>query len=227
MRAILLDALGTLVRLEPPAPRLRTELSTRFGVEITEAQAARAIAAEIAYYRAHLDEGSDPKRLADLRGRCADALHAALPPSERLDAVDREALTEALLASLRFDAYPDVRPALERGRELGARLVVVSNWDVSLPAVLERLGLAALLDAILTSAQVGVRKPDEAIFAHALALAGVSPAEAVHVGDSLEEDVAGARNAGITPILVCRDGAAAPAGITGIRALTELFETTP
>jgi putative hydrolase of the HAD superfamily len=227
MKAILLDALGTLVRLEPPAPSLRAELSARFGIEVTEAQAARAIAAEIAYYRAHLDEGSNPERLAALRGRCAGALRTALPPSARLDAVDPEALTEALLASLRFDAYPDVRPALERGRELGARLVVVSNWDVSLHEVLERLGLAALLDAILTSAQAGVRKPDAAIFARALALAGVSATEAVHVGDSLDEDIAGARNAGITPVLVCRDGAIAPPGIAGITALTELFETTP
>ena len=47
--AILLDALGTLVALEPPAPALRAELAARFGFEVTEEEAARAIAAEITF----------------------------------------------------------------------------------------------------------------------------------------------------------------------------------
>jgi putative hydrolase of the HAD superfamily len=79
MRAVLLDALGTLVRLEPPAPRLRRELASRFGLRVSEAEAELAIAAEIAYYRAHLDEGRDLSSVAALRVRCAEALAAALP----------------------------------------------------------------------------------------------------------------------------------------------------
>jgi len=73
-RAVLLDALGTLVRLEPPAPRLQSELSSRFGLAITRAQAERAIGAEITYYRAHLDQGCDEAGLLELRARCADVL---------------------------------------------------------------------------------------------------------------------------------------------------------
>jgi putative hydrolase of the HAD superfamily len=226
VKAILLDALGTLVRLEPPAPRLRAELAERFGVEVNEAQAERAIAAEIVYYRGHLDQGSDWERLTELRGRCAEALRAALPPSGRLEAIEPPALTEALLASLRFTAYPDVQPALRHGREGGLRLVVVSNWDVSLHEVLERLELAPLLDGILTSAEVGMRKPGARIFERALDLAGVAPGEAVHVGDNLDEDVAGARNAGIAPVLIRRDDRPAPTDVEVIGALTELFERT-
>jgi putative hydrolase of the HAD superfamily len=226
MKAILLDALGTLVRLEPPAPRLRAELAERFGVEVSEAQAARAIAAEIAYYRGHLDQGSDRERLAALRARCAEVLRAALPPSSRLEAVDPPAFTEALLASLRFADYPDVRPALGRARERGLRLVVISNWDVSLHEVLERLELARMLDGILTSAEVGARKPATPIFERGLGLAGVAPGEAVHVGDSIAEDVAGARNAGIAPVLIRRDDGPVPSDVQVIGALTELFEPT-
>ena len=123
--AILLDALGTLVALEPPAPRLRIELLERFGLKVSEADAARAIAAEIAYYRAHLDEGRDEAALRALRRRCAEVLRSALPdPASRLEL---DPLVEALLASLRFSAFPDVRPALESLRESGRRLVVVSN----------------------------------------------------------------------------------------------------
>ena len=77
--AVLLDALGTLVELEPPAPRLRAELARELGIEISRPRPQRAIEAEIAYYRAHLDEGRDPASLASLRRACAEALRRALP----------------------------------------------------------------------------------------------------------------------------------------------------
>jgi putative hydrolase of the HAD superfamily len=218
--AILLDALGTLVALEPPAPRLRAELIERFGLEISEADAARAIAAEIAYYRAHLDEGRDDASLASLRRRCAEVLRSALP-GEGAD-LELDPLVEALLASLHFTAFGDVVPALRLAREQGQRLVVVSNWDVSLIGVLRRLELEPLLDAIVTSAVAGVRKPSPAIFERALGLAGVGAGEAIHVGDTLDEDVAGARAAGIEPILIRRgDGPAVP-GVRTISSLAEL-----
>ncbi|HET6866109.1 MAG TPA: HAD family hydrolase [Solirubrobacteraceae bacterium] len=218
--AILLDALGTLVALEPPAPRLRAELAARFGLEVSEAEAAHAIAAEIAYYRAHLDEGRDAPGLESLRRRCAEVLGSALPGDGVRPDVD--ALVEALLASLRFTAFPDVRPALESARERGQRLVVVSNWDVSLVGVLRGLDLEPMLDAIVTSAGAGARKPSPAIFDQALGLAGVAAADAIHVGDTLDEDVAGARAAGIEPILIRRgDGPPVP-GVRTISSLAEL-----
>jgi putative hydrolase of the HAD superfamily len=218
--AILLDALGTLVALEPPAPRLRSELAERFGLEVNEDDAARAIAAEIAYYRAHLDEGRDADGLESLRRRCAEVMRSALPGDGPGLEVDR--LVEALLASLHFTAFRDVRPALEAARERGQRLVVVSNWDVSLLSVLRGLGLEPLLDAIVTSAGAGARKPSPAIFEQALALVGVSAGDAIHVGDTLDEDVAGARAAGIEPILIRRgDGPPVP-GVRTISSLSEL-----
>jgi putative hydrolase of the HAD superfamily len=114
---ILLDALGTLLGLEPPAPRLRSELAERFGLEVSERQAAHAINAEIAYYRAHLDEGRDEASLHVLRRGCAGVLREQLPaPRPELGP-----LLDALLASLRFTAFPDVRPALESARARGGR----------------------------------------------------------------------------------------------------------
>ena len=224
--AILLDALGTLVALEPPAPRLRSELATRFGVEVSEAEAARAIAAEIAYYRAHLDEGCDAPGLEALRRRCAEVLRSALPDAVA-GRLELDALVEALLASLRFDTFPDVRPALEAARARGQRLVVVSNWDISLVGVLRGLALEPLLDGILTSAGVGARKPAPAIFEQALALAGVGPDEAIHVGDSLDEDVAGARAAGIEPVMIRRGRGPAVPGVRTISSLSELISPSP
>jgi putative hydrolase of the HAD superfamily len=225
--AILLDALGTLVALEPPAPLLRAELAERFGLEVSEADAARAITAEIAYYRAHLDEGRDAAGLHALRRRCAEVLRSALPDAAASARVELDSLMDALLASLRFTAFPDVRPALTAARERGQRLVVVSNWDVSLIGVLRALELEPLLDGILTSAAAGARKPSPAIFEQALTLAGVRASETIHVGDTLDEDVAGARAAGIEPILIRRgDGPPVP-GVRTISSLAELAPTRP
>ena len=136
--------------------------------------------------------------------------------------LELDPLVDALLASLRFTAFADVRPALIAARAGGRRLVVVSNWDVSLHGVLRALELEPLLDGILTSAGAGARKPAPAIFEQALALAGAPPEQAIHVGDSLEEDVAGARAAGIEPVLVRRDGGPTVDGVRTISSLAEL-----
>jgi putative hydrolase of the HAD superfamily len=221
-RAVLLDALGTLVALEPPAPRLRAELGERFGLVLTPEQAVRAISAEISYYLSHLDEGRDAASLAALRSRCAEALRGALPGRESTPPIANGDLTDALLASLRFSAFPDVRPALAAWRAAGSRIVVVSNWDVSLHDVLARLSLERLIDAVVTSAEAGARKPSRLIFERALAVAGARPERAVHVGDSPEEDVAGARAAGIEPVLICRGRRTSLSGVRTIGSLAEL-----
>src|SRR4051812_19787505 len=210
-KAILFDALGTLMGFEPPAPHLRAALGAR-GHDVSLEAAERAIRAEIAYYRAHLHEGRDPASLDDLRARCAVAMSEALP-------LAHDVLLDALLESLRFFAYPDSAPTLEALRAAGIRTVVVSNWDWSLHERLHETGLAPLVDAALASAEVGSAKPDPAIFQRALDLVGVAPGEAWHVGDTPEADVAGARAAGLRPILIARGGDV-PADV---RSLAELI----
>ena len=218
---ILLDALGTLLELEPPAPRLREELKRRYGVRVTEAAASAAIAAEIAFYREHLDEGRDPESLAILRERCAAELRCALPEQLEAELPAPRDLVPALLASLNFMPYPDARPALIAAHARGVVTVVVSNWDISLHQVLDNAGLGGLLAGVLTAAEAGVRKPATVIFEQALRLVGARPEEAIHVGDSPEEDVAGARAAGIEAVLISRDGSA-PDGVRTIATLAEL-----
>jgi putative hydrolase of the HAD superfamily len=195
-RAVLLDALGTLLRLEPPAPRLREALRRR-GVEVEPDQAERAIRAEVAYYRAHLHEGRDAESLARLRAACATEMAAHLPPVD--DPLG------ALLESLEFTPFEEVPRVLAALRERGARLVVVSNWDFSLHEVRSRTGLLELVDGAVCSAEVGAAKPDPAIFEAGLALAGAAAGEAVHVGDTPEADVDGARAAGIRAVLLRRE----------------------
>lgn len=221
---VTLDALGTLVALQDPAPLLAGELSAR-GVRATEPQAAAALAQEIAYYRAHHDTACDGASLALLRKRCAAVLRDALASA----GVDTSALAapellQALLASLRFSVYPDVPDALRALRAAGHRLVVVSNWDVSLHEMLRATGLAALVDGAVSSAEAGASKPDARIFERARQLVGAHRIGGLHAGDSLEHDVAGALAAGLRPVLVARDGCPddVPAGVPVIASLPEL-----
>jgi putative hydrolase of the HAD superfamily len=199
--------MGTLVRLHPPGPRLRRELATRFGLTLSPAEAERAMAAEIAYYRAHMHDAADAGAVNALHLAAAEALRSGLPEGRRLPRVSSTELTRALVASLHFTPYPDVVPALVWARGRGLSLVVVSNWDSSLPEVLDRIGVGEYVDGVITSAGAGAAKPDPAIFRSALALAGVPPAQALHVGDSLVQDVAGARAAGVSAVWLDRSAA--------------------
>lgn len=213
--------MGTLVRLRPPVPPLRVQLRDRFGVHVSDAQAAAALRAEITFYRAHMGDGRDPETLHELRLRCAAVLRAALPAG--CAALDLDELLCGLLASLRFVAYDDARDALLAVRARGVWVVAVSNWDVSVLEVLEHTGLAPLLDGAVSSAAIGVAKPSLAVFEHALSLAGARAVDAVHVGDSPSEDIAGALAAGIEPVLIDRAGdGARVAGVRTIRSLHEL-----
>ncbi|CAA9492056.1 MAG: hypothetical protein AVDCRST_MAG45-805 [uncultured Solirubrobacterales bacterium] len=215
---MLVDAFGTLVALEPPAPRLRSELRRTLGLEVSTEAAEAAFRAEIAFYLAHHLEGADERSLGALRDRCAGVIAGALG----LELHALPGVREAMLASLRFSAHPDAAPALRVLRARGLRLVVASNWDCSLPRVLEEAGLAPLVDDVVSSANVGAAKPDPAVFEAALAAAATSPAEALHVGDSLVNDVEGARAAGVRGLLLDRCGGAPRPGVETIGSLGEL-----
>ncbi len=222
VRGVLVDSLGTLLELEPPAGHLTRQVAERWGVTLSDAEARQAFAAEMDYYRVRHDQGSDDASLADLRRRCAGVLHASLPAAVR-EMISAPDLLPAMMASLRFRPYPEAQDAIAHLRAAGLRLAVVSNWDVSLVEVLRRTGLAEHFDLVLTSAAVGAAKPDPKIFRRAAADLGLEPRELVHVGDSAELDVGGARAAGIEPILVVRGASESPAAALGATVVPDLL----
>jgi putative hydrolase of the HAD superfamily len=221
-RAVLLDAMGTLLTFGDPAPRLRAGLAERLGTDIGDAAARAAIRAEIAHYRAHLHEGRDAASLAVLRAGCAEAMRPALGAAA---GAPNDVLTAALLDALAFTAYPDAAPALRALHAAGHALVVVSNWDTSLHERLAETGLAELVDGAVASAELGAAKPDGAIFARALALAGADAEDAWHVGDDVRADVEGALAAGIRPVLIARGGD--PVALDGVPVIRELDALPP
>jgi putative hydrolase of the HAD superfamily len=104
----------------------------------------------------------------------------------------------------RWRAYDDVVPALMRLKERGHRLGIISNWDRRLAGLLDGLGIAGLLDTIVSSAEVGLHKPDPRIFQLACDRVGVQPGDAVHVGDHHYADILGASAVGMIPVLIDR-----------------------
>jgi putative hydrolase of the HAD superfamily len=191
-RVVFLDALDTLVALEPPWVHLADAL----GIEVDE-RLVGAVRTEMTYYKEHAHEGRDAESLAGLRSYCAELISREL---------GREVSVETMMETIRFAPFEDSEPALRELRSMGLQTICVSNWDVSLGEVLEGCGLDGLLDGVVTSAAIGKRKPDPAVFQAALAIAGCDAADALHVGDSPEEDLAGAEAAGIDALLIDRDG---------------------
>ena len=100
--------------------------------------------------------------------------------------------------------FPDAVPAIQALRRVGVRVGIVSNFDSRLECLCDGLGLSGLLAFVVYSAQVGFAKPSRRIFEAAVRAAGTQAARCLVVGDSLDEDVAGARAAGCQALLLDR-----------------------
>ena len=124
----------------------------------------------------------------------------------------------------RWALYGDVRPAFERLQSRGIAVGIISNWDRRLASILYGLGLEDVLGDVISSACVGLHKPDPRIFALACERLGVRPDEAAHVGDHHYADYLGAAATGMRPVLIDRHDAMGDHGVTPIRTLDALEE---
>jgi putative hydrolase of the HAD superfamily len=127
---------------------------------------------------------------------------AGLPRSDATDAALAELHAYHAKLNLWESVPDDVEPALGRLRELGLRLVVISNANGTLRAHLDRVGLATRVDVVLDSHDEGVEKPDPRLFQIALDRTGARAETTLHVGDLYHVDVVGARNAGLRAALL-------------------------
>jgi FMN phosphatase YigB (HAD superfamily) len=211
--------MGTLLTLDDPVGRLGAALGAA-GHPVAPERAAAALSAEIAHYRANMHRGGTAAGLAALRAECAGVLAAELPEPRPSPALALELLLEALA----FRLFPDALPALRALAAAGVPVVVVSDWDVSLAETLARLGIGELVTAIVTSAEVGARKPHPLPFRTALAVLGTAPGETVHCGDDPLLDCAGARAAGMTGVTITRGRPAPPSACPEVPDLMGLLD---
>lgn len=100
--------------------------------------------------------------------------------------------------------FPDVIDSMQRLRERGVRVGILSNASSDLLDLLAALDILPHCDFTVVSAIEGTKKPDRRIFEVALGRAGAEPGEAVHVGDMYVEDIAGARAVGVRSLLMDR-----------------------
>jgi len=107
-------------------------------------------------------------------------------------------------AHRRMRAYDEVADVLARLRAGGLTLAICSNWDWDLQEAIEAAGLAGAVDAVVSSAWVGARKPHRRMYDAVLDRAGVAAADALFVGDTWSCDVEGPRAAGLRPLYVRR-----------------------
>ncbi|MDR2673184.1 MAG: HAD-IA family hydrolase [Coriobacteriales bacterium] len=121
-----------------------------------------------------------------------------------------------------WQVFSDVVPTLEALKAKGVQMGIISNWDSSLAAIIDGLGLKHYFNHIIASAEVSAHKPMPQIFKLALERLGVTAAQSVHVGDHLLADVAGAAAVGITPVLIDRTGKHTDANVLRVEDLRQL-----
>ena len=119
--------------------------------------------------------------------------------------------------------FPETVSTLTRLKAQGLELGIISNFDSRIFGVLRGLGIAEAFDTVTISSLAQAAKPAPQIFHSALEKHAVDPEEALHIGDSLREDVEGGRKAGLHVTLVNRDGSTQPGDVPCITSLVELF----
>ncbi|WP_249044721.1 HAD family hydrolase [Crossiella equi] len=180
----------------------------------TECQLARLIAGEIDY---------DTMRRERSRSFFADL-------GELISDTEAIAREERRVAAMRrsWRLYDDAGPCLEWLRGMGLRMAAITNASGALQRVkLADCGLAEYFEEVVIAGELGVAKPDEVIFHTTCAALGIAPEQAVHVGDRLDLDAVGARDAGMYGVWLDRTGAGRadlPPRVSVISSLDELPE---
>jgi len=223
LRAVLLDVDFTVLR---PGASFSVEgycaTAARFGLRLdpdrwreAERRAAAAVAARREERGDRHDEGVHLS-IAEAIVTAMGERDGETPAPEAVE-LCAAAIVEAWGRPENFALYDDVRPCLARLRGAGLAVGLISNTTRDLDELIAAFALGDLVDGAVTSAQVGVFKPAPAIFAAALERIGAAAGEAVMVGDSRNDDVAGALAAGLAgAVLLDREGrASASAGEEG------------
>jgi HAD superfamily hydrolase (TIGR01549 family) len=201
LRAVLFDVDFTIAKPGPLlGPEGYREAGRRFGLELVPERYAEARAAALLDLHHHPELDHDEEvwiRFTEdiVRGMGGEG------DSCRQVAV---AITDGWLESENFELYEDVLPTFEALRQASLKLGLVSNTSRDLNVFVGHHGLD--VDAWVSSGVHGKVKPSPSIFKAVLELLGVAPSEAVMIGDSPEDDVAGAEAVGIRGLLLDREG---------------------
>jgi HAD superfamily hydrolase (TIGR01662 family) len=215
---VVFDVDFTLAR---PGPELGPEgyrdVGARYGLELDPAryEEARRQALDVLERHPELDHDEEiwvlfTQRIIEGMGGRGDTYGPAVE------------LTRAWDHAHHFELYEDAVPTLQALRAAGLKLGLLSNTARDLDAFVAHHGLH--VDAVLTSLVHGKTKPHDSIFRRMLELLDVQPEEALMVGDTVEDDVEGARAVGMQAVLLDRAGRypVSPGRIEDLTALRDI-----
>ena len=227
-QVIFFDAAGTLFRVRGSVADIYLRHATNHGFKANEASLAKI---QAAFARAFQDAppavfaATEPEQIKQCeRMWWFDIVHNVFYRVGMFDRFDMffEEVFDVFARPDTWKLYPETLKVLEDLKTQRYELGIISNFDSRLFVVLRGLGIAEYFQTVTISSLAHAAKPSGRIFTQALEKHGVEPEDAVHVGDSLDEDVKGAQQAGLTGILVEREPGSATQDVQTIRTLQEL-----
>jgi putative hydrolase of the HAD superfamily len=197
IQAVTFDVGGTLIQPWPSVGHVYAEVGANHGwKDLSPQKLNRNFAAA---WRAKKNFQHTRKDWADMVDRTFDNL--CDPPPSRTFFPD---LYQRFAESAAWRIHDDALDALDALASLDIPLSIISNWDERLRSLLHQFRLDGYFETVIVSCEVGFTKPSPVIFEHAAKKIGALPGEILHVGDSLTDDVGGARAAGLQAVLIDR-----------------------
>ena len=228
IRVIFFDAAGTLFHVKGSVGEVYLQYAADYGVSISTEMVARVNQAFKEAFRQAIPQifvVDQPEKLKQCeRLWWFDIVHAVFYRVGMFEGFDDyfETVYEAFGTKETWEVYEEVPEVLTGLKEKGYELGVISNFDTRFFQIFRELGLQQYFDTITISSLAQSAKPSPMIFEYALSQHAVDAEEAVHVGDSVIEDVQGATNSGIIGIQLDRDGGEGNVAAHQIRNLREL-----
>lgn len=227
IKSIFFDAAGTLFTVNGSVGETYSRIAREHGKEVSVKDLETGFRRCFATAPPMAFPGASPDHILDLEKRWwRDVVQSVFAPlgsfprfAEYFDVLFAYfARTEA------WQLYPETMQTLTTLNERGFRLGVISNFDSRLFGLLEGFDIARFFDPVVISTRAGAAKPEVEIFAQALAAHNVRSEEALHIGDSLHADITGAQAAGLSPVLIDRQGKEPEAeNYRTVRSLAELL----
>jgi len=209
VKAVFFDAAGTLIKPVRRVGESYAQVARKFGMNVSPAQLSERFRICFGASMPLAFPGAPDAEIKGLERdwwkRLVRQIFEPWEPVERFD----DCFTELFDYFARPDSwalYPEVLETLSALKQRGLILDVLSNFDSRLIRILHGLGAGQWFGDIIISSRAGHAKPDRRVFAAALAKHGLEPNSAAHVGDSEENDLCGANDAGLKGILIDRDG---------------------
>ena len=204
LRAVSFDAAGTLFHPARPVGELYAMVAARHGMHVDPAALQARFRTAFASAPPLAFPGTAPAELGAHEKGWWRALVARVFAGSRFP--DFEVYFEDLFAFFATAAAwrldPDALGLLRELRTRNLAILLISNFDARVRMVMDALALTPFIDHVTLSSEAGAAKPDPAIFHAALAAAHLATSEVVHVGDTVREDLEGARAAGMRVLLV-------------------------